>query len=88
MNDLFLLIDSHGKFSKVGYQAAVDAKKGHSSKTKDSHGPRTGKQTHSKNVRRHFVNIWNFFCIPNAFYFMVNKMRNEILQPPGPRIDF
>lgn len=51
MNELFLLVDSHSKFEKRGYQAAVDAKKSRAAKGKDNFGPKSGNQTNSKQVR-------------------------------------
>jgi len=54
INELFLLIDSHGKFDKRSYQAAVDAKKARAAKAKDSFGPKGGSQGNPKQDR----NIW------------------------------
>ena len=51
INELFLLIESHGKFDKRGYQAAVAAKKSRAAKAKDAYGPKGGKQGNPKQVR-------------------------------------
>ena len=51
INELFLLIDSHGKFDKRSYQAAVDARKARAAKAKDSYGPKGGNQGNPKQVR-------------------------------------
>ena len=51
MNELFLLVDSHGKFEKRGYQAAVDARKSRAAKAKDNFGPKGGNQANPRQVR-------------------------------------
>ena len=51
MNELFLLVDSRGKFDERGYKAAVTAKKSRATKAKDAYGPKGGNQMNPKQVR-------------------------------------
>ena len=51
MNELFLLVDSQGKFEKRGYQAAVDALKSRAKKGKEAYGPKGGKMGNPKQVK-------------------------------------